>query len=252
MTGIGALFAALLIQLSGSISIAGAEPNLIGDGVQRASEKDHPALCRIDILIDTGNGEIEFLCSGSLISENTVLTSAHCFPLERDYSATVTCGEKFMGGVRDVQVPDASTWIDSEHPAPTRDYAIVNTRRKSRAEPLPLARSPEAWFDDNGLLRPGITCRIAGFGKDHRGSTGHLLIGSPKEVEFILEDRLIHMIPVSEWLKTSANPGDSGGPLLCQGPGMKEEIVGITHAFRFLDDQDQRIDNLFVPTWNLP
>ncbi len=250
MTGIGLLLAALLIQFSASMAVA--EPEMIGNGVQRASEKEHPALCRIDIRIETDAGEVEALCSGSLISENTVLTSAHCFPLERDYSATVTCGGKFMGGVRDFQIPDASTWIDSEHPAPTRDYAIVKTRRKSTAEPLPLARSPAPWFDEDGLLKSGITCRIAGFGKDHRGSSGQLLIGNPTEVEFILEDGLIHMIPVSGWLKTSANPGDSGGPLLCHGPGATEEIIGITEAYRFNSQDDHRIDNLFVPAWNLP
>jgi hypothetical protein len=93
---------------------------------------------------------------------------------------------------------------------------------------------------------------MTGFGKDSEGSSGSLFIARPKEVEFVLDNQVIYMVPVSDWLKTSANPGDSGGPLLCQGAGMEETIVGITHAFRFLDEHHQRIDNLFSPAWNLP
>lgn len=240
------------ILIQGPIREVWASPAMMGDGIERAPEKDHPALCRIDISIETDEGETEALCSGSLISENTVLTSAHCFPQNRNYSATVTCGGNWLGRVRRYELPPESDWLDPEHPSPTRDFARIQTRKRSRASPLSLSRSADTWFDHYGLLKESVSCRIAGFGMDSRGKSGHLLIGRPTGVEFWLEEGLIHMVPRSGWLKTSANPGDSGGPLLCHFPGMPEEIIGITEAYRFQDHHDQRIDNLFVPTWNLP
>ncbi len=230
---------ALLPSPSGS-----AGPVLIGEGIERASEKDHPALCRIDIRIQTDEGEVEAICSGSLVSEREVLTSAHCFPQKSDYSASVTCGGVWLGRVRDYRLPE-------DH-SPSKDYAVVVPRKRSKSAPLSFSRSPGTWFNEYGLLRETVSCRIAGFGVDSRGKSGQLLIGRPAEVDFWLEEGLIYMVARTGWLKTSANPGDSGGPLLCHLPGMPEEIIGITEAYRFQDRHDQRIDNLFVPTWNLP
>ena len=239
-----------LFQFSSPFVWAG--PGMIGEDVERVSEKDYPSICRISILMETDDGEVEALCTGSLITEDSILTSAHCFPLQRRHSATVTCGGEYLGRVREFHLPEADEWIDPDRPSPTRDVANVVIRRKSQARPLSLAKSRDAWFEQDGTLKNGISCRMAGFGMDDRGNTGHLLMAKPSNVEFKLMNGLIHMLPTSGWLKTSVNPGDSGGPLLCQAPGLDEEIVGITESYRFQDRKDQRVKNTFVPAWTLP
>ncbi len=226
-----------------------ATPSLIGEGIVRVSEKDHPSLCRISIFIETEEGEIEALCSGSLISENTILTSAHCFQRNRQHSATVTCGGNWLGRVKRYRLPVDSAWVDPEHPLAAHDVAVIETRRRSKTTPLTQARTPTDWFEEDGRLKNSVNCRIAGFGMNEYGKSGPLLFGYPSDVEYYLEDGLIHMVPVSGWLKTSANPGDSGGPLLCHHPGSPEEIIGITQSYRYFEKKNQRLENLFVPAW---
>ncbi len=235
-----------LLILSPLVSLASTP--IIGEHVQTAKERDYSYLCRINTSIETDDGEIESVCSGTLISPNRVVTAAHCFAPGSEANLHVTCGNKYMGSITEVHKPFGRYWNNNTDPR-EKDVAVITLKKPSPLDPIPYAEDPNAYFNADGSLINGVSCFIAGFGTDDRGNFGELLVAEPKDVNFTFMNHVIEMRAIEGYLKTSVDHGDSGGSLICTDLQGKNKLVGITSAYRYDRKQSNRAANIFTAPW---
>ena len=162
------------------------------------------------------SGSTQYLCSGTMISANKVLTAAHCF--EGVNAVDVVFGTA-DGTLRKVS---ALNW--SSHPNFTRtpfellnDVAVVNIGRDLPLPSLPISVSttPSA----------GETAAIFGYGltSGSASDAGVLRSGSMK----VSGNSETSITAVYQANRSSTCFGDSGGPLLFTVGG-RTSVVGVT------------------------
>ncbi len=228
---------------------AHAHVELIGENVKSAKEKDYPYLCQFEI----SGGDMDYICSGTLISPTEILTAAHCFGLEgKDANPRVYCGGRSMGRVTGIKLPEAKYWRNRETTFPEHDVAVVTLKKPTQQATLNYSHEQAEFFNQDGSLKEGVQCKIAGFGLDDYGHAGSLLIADPKDVYFHFQGNAIYMSPLTTYLMTSADHGDSGGALMCTDLLGVTKLVGITQSYSIdqtHQDDRERTQNLFAAPW---
>ena len=162
------------------------------------------------------SGSTQYLCSGTMISANKVLTAAHCF------EGVNTVDVVF--GVEDGTLRKVSALNWSSHPNFTRtpfelvnDVAVVNIGRDLPLPSLPIAASttPSA----------GEVASIFGYGLSSGSASdagvlrsGSMLVSGNSETS---------ITAVYQANRSSTCFGDSGGPLLFTVGG-RQSVVGVT------------------------
>lgn len=175
--------------------------------------------------------ENQFICTGSLLSDNVVLTAGHCVPSEKEYK-TVALYVIFTRDLNKMERTDIRLVTDAVvHPlysddntgADTHDVAVLRFAG-AKAEGYDIAK----FLDDETVLTEGATVTLAGYGLNETDgvttkSDNTLrkvnveVAGAYGQNEIILDQRN----------GRGACHGDSGGPAFVNVGGV-EYVWGIT------------------------
>jgi V8-like Glu-specific endopeptidase len=165
----------------------------------------------INVRDDDGN----FLCSGTMIAPNVVLTARHCVVSRASSHTVILKGRSYA--VSKVRIHPLSRNTSS---GPVYDAALLFLRRNPNSSYFPLLTSR--------TMRSGDTIYIYGYGIDDNGSTGRLYSGS------MVVARTNSRWIISNFDGEGSNTcqGDSGGPafaLYTNSSGRQAlGIVGVT------------------------
>jgi hypothetical protein len=165
-------------------------------------------------------------CSGTLISNNRVLTAAHCIPAVRNSQRDlVTCGNGIDSSIKGYASNPA--YENEQASADLHDVAVLDLESPQKPgakhfiAPLALA-STQAQI--NTILSQPANCNLWGYGRNDdsttdnswgtlRGANIDYLAPSVLEADtgWIDSPQDIYVGP-----EIHAAPGDSGGPIICQ------------------------------------
>lgn len=203
--------------------------SLIGpaDAVTRGTVSRDPGGVRSHVVrIESTSGE---LCSGVLIAPDLVLTAAHCV-LQRARYRVIAVDRQFRS--RSVAVEAVTTHPDfipgtTPRTQPGTDLGLIKLARPLGRDfrPLDPARAARP--------RAGLPVRIAGFGttQERDKRTARTLREAPMVIlgDLQVANRVVVVVDTKTMAMrpgVSACRGDSGGPILIDGP-TGVELVGI-------------------------
>jgi hypothetical protein len=172
-----------------------------------------PGICRLTF--KKSHYEDTYHCTGSLVSPTQIKTAGHC--LEKAVLKKVDCG-----GFENLPIKTVKRFDDYSHRTLMReeenrwqDHALITLSKSVGLPPLKMVKNEE---NLKALLPTFSQCLIAGFGlyEETSKGTGTLIgtIYSPKKLE--IRGGLVVAKGAYEF---ELLPGDSGGALLCYGPG---------------------------------
>jgi secreted trypsin-like serine protease len=206
--------------------------SIIGGTVVEASDSiSKSTVAIIASIIDAQGKEQQFVCTGSLIAENVVLTAGHCVPEVKE-------GEK--AGMYIVFAMDLNKLTRNDirsvnkvvvHPqygAETPDGSDTNDISLLRFTGVkPAGYQVAKFLKDETLLTAGATVTLAGYGlTDGVNKTGDNLLRKT-DVQ-IIQNFGKTEVALDQSQGKGACHGDSGGPAFLKGADGVEYVWGIT------------------------
>jgi secreted trypsin-like serine protease len=176
------------------------------------------AVVRLSLLDSIGN---EYICSGTLISSQYVLSAAHCFTTANITTIRVVIGGRTITGSSYVIHPGVQ--IDAVNGAVLNDASLVKLAQAATVTPLPLVSSEN--------VSAGALVSIFGYGFDENGGIGTLQSGQ-MEVSSVSEN---HIFAAYGGEGSNVCNGDSGGPAIYTTAFGISGVVGITSTGRRID-----------------
>lgn len=233
-----------------------------GEGAIESNPIHFASTCDIEIPSDSFDATFKG-CTGTLISPNEIVTAGHCFPRKFSIATTtveVRCGGVRMGPLSKIELP--KDW--AKHPStgkwgplPGNDKATLTLAFDSKLQPSRLESSIDGLmerffsgsFSEKGVgLADGLQCYMAGYGTNQKGTYGVLYTAKIDPQLLHLRDGMIILTESNgEELKTSAESGDSGGSLICEGENIPKTLIGVIIS---IDKEKKTTQNYFLPIWN--
>ena len=206
-----------LFSCGGSSGSSGSLCGLIGTKgkIINGSECDASSSPVVLISIEEPNGP-GFVCTGTLITSNAVLSAAHCVPSDPGRVIVTVAGRSILAS--GIFIP-AGYGIDENQGLIFNDLAIIQLSEPVVAPTLPIASSL--------AVQPGDELYVYGYGIDEEGIQGVLRAGDVA----VQSKTTNHIFSNFDGSRTNACGGDSGGPLVAKfvdGNGVERVgVVGI-------------------------
>jgi len=245
-----------------------ANQDVQGPDIQALNPGDYPSVCLIQVY--QPSTKMGYLCTGSVISSNSILTAGHCV-LDDDAQIetaqlSMLCGSKLIKAYpyKNLKVtkPEEKYWVTQDgekSPTFSKDLAVIQFSDQTfQSTPLPVAFDGQKYFGKKnaGQIKSGVDCLLIGYGRS--GTEAGKLYSSPaKDVLHYApafdETPMVVMISAQDGaiVRDSIDHGDSGGPLLCRKGSGSYEIVGINESGDGgLDAYTGAHFNAFTPVFN--
>lgn len=205
----------------------------------------HPWMAQIQAKFDS---DYEHHCGGTIITDEVILTAAHCFQSIAHHYMRVVVGQGFLASedeeemvfdIEDVIVhPHWDSPIDGRY---SNDIALIKLRRKGDGSGIQFSDrvSPACLPQKDTPQKPGTECVISGWGKTASNSRTQTDCLQTTNVPLLGNDDCQRMYDetsrsISKGMMcagfadggTDTCNGDSGGPLACKVNG-RFHITGI-------------------------
>lgn len=224
-----------------------ASTDVQGPDVQALNPTDFSSVCLLQVVQPAT--QQAYLCTGSVISANAILTAGHCVLNDPAQAATaqlsMMCGSQIIRQYpyKNLKVtkPAAKDWVQSggqEAPTFSKDIAVIRfTDQTLQSTPISVAFDGSNFFGsaNDGQINSSVQCLLVGYGRS--GSAAGKLHSSPvKDVLHFTpafdQNPMVVLLSQSQGslVRDSIDHGDSGGPLLCRQPGGSYAIVGINES----------------------
>jgi hypothetical protein len=237
-----------VLVLTALISLnAFASNDVQGPDVKALNPTDFSSVCLIQVFQpSTQQG---YLCTGSVISSNAILTAGHCVLDDAAQAKTaqvnVMCGsqviKQYPYSNLKVTKPGESDWRTAggqKAPVFHKDLAVIRFADQNlKSTPIPVAFNGSSYFGaaNAGQLTANLECILIGYGRS--GSNAGVLHYSPmKDVLHFApaydENPMVVLVSKTNGslITDSIDHGDSGGPLLCRQNGGSYFILGINES----------------------
>jgi len=182
-------------------------------------------------------------CGGAILTDDTILTAAHCVVYKEPYELRVIVGQ---GSLSAEDSEEMAFDIESTTVHPkwdtgilySNDIALVKLRRKGNGQGINFSEKvgPVCLPSYDSPQKPGTECVVSGWGKTNVGATSDSLksvtvplIGQQQCQQMYQDDRdLSDSMLCAGYVHGGADScnADSGGPLTCKTEG-KSYLHGI-------------------------
>lgn len=217
-------------QEAGEVVATGS--SIIGGVQVDAADTISKSTVAILASVTTEDGkEGQSICTGSLLSDNVVLTAGHCVPSEKEFK-TVAMYVIFnrdlnkMGRADIRLVTDAFVhplYGTSKNGADAHDVAVIRFAG-AKAEGYEVAK----FLDDESILKQGAIVTLAGYGLNETDGVTTKSDNTLRKVDVQVYDHFgNHEIILDQTQGKGACHGDSGGPAFIQVGGV-QYVWGIT------------------------
>lgn len=212
-------------------SVAGNGSSIIGGTVVETSDViSKSTVAIVASVVDAKGEEGQFVCTGSLIADNVVLTAGHCVPevKEGEKAAMYVVFTTDLNKLSREQIRNVNKVVvhpkygqEAEDGSDANDIALIRFAG-TKAAGYQVAK----FLSDESLLTDGATVTLAGYGlTDGVNKTGDNLLR--KTDVTILEHFGKTEVALDQSQGKGACHGDSGGPAFLNVAGV-EYVWGIT------------------------
>lgn len=227
--GVTSRFARLLLAavvaatgaVAAGVAQAGAEERIVGGSLANIEDYGYT------VYLSTQDG-FQY-CGGTLVSQDKVVTAAHCSAGKAASEILVVGGREDKDSVEGTVSPVRGIWV---HPGFTDIRSGADISVLTLATPMPYDTAPLATPDDTPLYKPGVVGVILGWGRtaaDGAVSPQLRRASVPLVADTSCQQAYPSFLPAS--MVCAGLPqggidtcqGDSGGPLTVSGV-----LVGVT------------------------
>ncbi|MCB9072623.1 MAG: trypsin-like serine protease [Bdellovibrionaceae bacterium] len=194
-----------------------------------------PQVCSIRYYSESDEAYMH-VCTGTIISKQTVLTAAHCIvPTPRPVQVVCPDGSTFSSNTYKNEIHDL--YDDSSEAAKetsaSHDIALVFLDKPAQLAPIAIAKSASEVED--AILKSANQCIMVGYGDAAENLTGkqHGVTYQYPPQKFTTKETFEEKLKAGKVLSDPqrfVREGDSGGPILCRDGAGAWRVVGV-HSY---------------------
>lgn len=204
-----------------------------GEIVEKSDVISKSTVAIIASVVTADNEEGQFICTGSMLKSNIVLTAAHCVPEVGDMFKQVELFVIFNTDLHQMKPTDVRKVIDyaihddygtaNEFGEDDHDMALIKI-----SGTMPAGYQLAKFLNDESVLKPGAKVTLAGYGLIETDGVNTKSDEKLRKVDVeIVEDFGKYEVLLDQTQGKGACHGDSGGPAFIELNGT-QYVWGVT------------------------